>query len=767
MANTFIIEIRSKGFGPAKSNTKALKGSIAKLRQEVTKHKKALEQAKIGSKSFEKAQKDLEASTKKLEVGLGKVTRKVAGYNKEANGMRGVTSGLRRTIGALRNNLLLISFTLGAVVAGLKKFVDAAAGFEAVKTRLVGLTGSVKAANKAFDTFNKIAATTPFTLQDVVEAGAQLKAFGADAEALIKPISDLAAFMGTTAVEAANAFGRAFSSGAGAADILRERGILNIVKSSQGLTDLANTTLPEFRRALIATLQDPVVGIIGSTDRLSKTYVGAWSNMMDAMTRASAAIGDLMIPSFTELSKSIGDTANTVTDFFKRFNETAFESAIRQVKEMGVAFKGLDLAEAKISITDINDNLKELEETITERVNKSLAGFTSGWSGLKHMSDEAINVREALGGISQFDGNFERLGQVADTEMKKVVAAITPLLELEETTDAQTAAIDELGVEYQRWAEIAALVAQRESLFEDRVDSVKELRHQLGLLSGEVVEIPHTIVPAWAPDAITDMDSRLNDMMRNREDREGKSMKTHSDFMLPFWEDIDDELMLPEFDVKDLLPPDELSIEWKLYWHEQEKQGLAQADRWRDTSRQIANDDMKRLEKGQKDLTRASDETARALGHVGSAVIGLFAKMKSGKAGMGDFLAAFGSIISMVPGGGMAGAGMSIFGQALNVATAHKGGLVTPNGIQRFAAGGSIRGGDNVPILAQGGEFVMNRGAVSNIGLDRLTDMNRMGSSGSNVTVNISGGVVQDDYVRNELIPALNKATGLGSRIDA
>ena len=765
MANTFIIEIRSKGFGPAKSNTKALKGSIAKLRQEVTKHKKALEQAKIGSKSFEKAQKDLEASTKKLEVGLGKVTRKVAGYNKEANGMRGVTSGLRRTIGALRNNLLLISFTLGAVVAGLKKFVDAAAGFEAVKTRLVGLTGSVKAANKAFDTFNKIAATTPFSLQDVVEAGAQLKAFGADAEALIKPISDLAAFMGTTAVEAANAFGRAYASGAGAADILRERGILNIIKSSQGLTDLANTTLPEFRRALIATLQDPVVGIIGSTDRLSKTYVGAWSNMMDAMTRASAAIGDLMIPSFTELSKSIGDTANTVTDFFKRFNETAFESAIRQVKEMGVAFKGLDLAQAKISITDINDNLKELEKTITERVNKSLAGFTSGWSGLKHMSDEAINVREALGGISQFDGNFERLGQVADTEMKKVVAAITPLLELEETTDAQTAAIDELGVEYQRWAEIAALVAQRESLFEDRVDSVKELRHQLGLLSGEVVDVPLTVYLEWEPGRVTEAEMKINDMFQRIDEQMGKSrktsLKTGADFM------DDDELMLPEFDVKDLLPLDELSIEWKLYWQEQEKQGMAMASSWNETSKQIANDDMKRLEKGQKDLTRASDETARALGHVGSAVIGLFAKMKSGKAGMGDFLAAFGSIISMVPGGGVAGAGMSIFGQALNVATAHKGGLVTPNGIQRFAAGGSIRGGDNVPILAQGGEFVMNRGAVSNIGLDRLTDMNRMGSSGSNVTVNISGGVVQDDYVRNELIPALNKATGLGSRIDA
>ncbi len=35
------------------------------------------------------------------------------------------------------------------------------------------------------------------------------------------------------------------------------------------------------------------------------------------------------------------------------------------------------------------------------------------------------------------------------------------------------------------------------------------------------------------------------------------------------------------------------------------------------------------------------------------------------------------------------------------------------------------------------------------------------------ITVNISGGVVQDDYVRNELIPALNKATGTGARLNA
>ena len=50
--------------------------------------------------------------------------------------------------------------------------------------------------------------------------------------------------MGTTATEAANALGRAFSGGQGSADILRERGILALIKDSQGLTDLSKTTLP-------------------------------------------------------------------------------------------------------------------------------------------------------------------------------------------------------------------------------------------------------------------------------------------------------------------------------------------------------------------------------------------------------------------------------------------------------------------------------------------------------------------------------------------
>ena len=68
--------------------------------------------------------------------------------------------------------------------------------------------------------------------------------------------------------------------------------------------------------------------------------------------------------------------------------------------------------------------------------------------------------------------------------------------------------------------------------------------------------------------------------------------------------------------------------------------------------------------------------------------------------------------------------------------------------------------------MAQAGEFVMRRDAVQNIGVQNLAQMNRTGNAGG-VTVNISGGVVDESYVNNELIPALNKASSLGNTLNA
>jgi len=75
--------------------------------------------------------------------------------------------------------------------------------------------------------------------------------------------------------------------------------------------------------------------------------------------------------------------------------------------------------------------------------------------------------------------------------------------------------------------------------------------------------------------------------------------------------------------------------------------------------------------------------------------------------------------------------------------------------------------------FAQGGDFITSGPQMIMVGdnpsgRERVTvTPSERGSGGSSITVNISGGVVQEDYVRNELIPALNKATGTGTRLNA
>ncbi|MBP02358.1 MAG: hypothetical protein CMM25_06080, partial [Rhodospirillaceae bacterium] len=113
-----------------------------------------------------------------------------------------------------------------------------------------------------------------------------------------------------------------------------------------------------------------------------------------------------------------------------------------------------------------------------------------------------------------------------------------------------------------------------------------------------------------------------------------------------------------------------------------------------------------------------------------------------------------GGVLMMVPGGQVPGALL----QAGSMFVGHTGGLIQDSGIQRFATGGMVQGQDNVPIMAQAGEFIMQRSAVDNIGVQNLAAMNS-GQTSSGVTVNIQGNMIgNDEFIRDNLIPQLNKA---------
>ena len=136
----------------------------------------------------------------------------------------------------------------------------------------------------------------------------------------------------------------------------------------------------------------------------------------------------------------------------------------------------------------------------------------------------------------------------------------------------------------------------------------------------------------------------------------------------------------------------------------------------------------------------------------------------SASAKMGAFLRMAGGLLSVLGGATPAGAFggvLSAFGGAIG----HTGGYIKQDGsIQKFATGGMVQGQDNVPIMAQAGEFIIRRSVVDDIGVDKLAELNNGQTGvGSTININIDGNVIgNEEFVRGTLIPEIRRTIGRG-----
>ena len=783
----------------------------------------------VRSKGFSRATRDFKTLEKNTKS-----------YERAADSLRGQTNGLIGSLGSLRNRLLVYSFALGGATVFVNKFVQASSGFEDVKTRLVGLTGSVSAANAAFDRFNAIAAKTPFQLQDVVNAGAQLEAFGVNAKATLRATTDLAAFMGTNATEAASALGRAFAGGAGAADILRERGILQIIKDSKGIEDLSKLTLPEFRKALIEALADPDGRISGSADRLSQTFSGAVSNMNDSLNRAAAEIGDILLPALkstvklvdqfagsinkkeiVEFATAIGIVSAAMTVIFfntlrARFAVLLFDRTLTKTK-IGLFITGVLLATDSIlefsgafdhlesntkdfikELSDSDDELKKYIDSLgqaspkTEKLADSMAehkisadNFTKSLEDQRH----ALIVQRAVlqGEREEIIAGMKAKVLVTEHNKNQLQDIKNLTAEVKALTDAEKLRNDSIKLAADRSVELRdALIlvnTARESEAKDVESNVEAQQRRLDVINeiGQVIQREGAVL----------------DKLKNNFDVNTASIDENSKFL---------QIASNEYITLTKEQANAISVIVRnaqannLLTEELEKaaqavEELAKQEKAREDNQKTFINLFAQTEEGQKkniqatiDMVEANRELFAELGNVDSVVALLKDKLanvnsnvdatssSSNKAAssinvlagamsalkgdtkdasqmFGIFLRTVGSLVAMSPQGATGGALLNLFSGFF----AHTGGLITNRGIQRFANGGVVRGQDNVPIMAQAGEFVMRREAVQNIGVQNLAQMNRSGDAGG-VTVNISAPLV-DETVIDHIIPAINKAT--------
>jgi len=96
-----------------------------------------------------------------------------------------------------------------------------------------------------------------------------------------------------------------------------------------------------------------------------------------------------------------------------------------------------------------------------------------------------------------------------------------------------------------------------------------------------------------------------------------------------------------------------------------------------------------------------------------------------------------------------------IFHQGGEVQGYNTGGL-----IPQYHSGGNV---DNVPIMAQEGEFVMRRSAVDSIGLENLNRMNRTGQTSGGANITFTGNIMSDSFIEEEAIPKIKDALRRGA----
>lgn len=250
------------------------------------------------------------------------------------------TEKAKSSIASLRDGLAMWGLAVNGAITAARSFVGAinaiiapASEMEQLRLRLVSLYQDADLAAAAFDKFRDVASRTPASLQEVIEAGASLKAFGLNAEETLESVSDLAAYMGLDVVQAAQAVGRAFAGGVGAADVLRERGVLELIKSFKGVEDLTEMTLPDFREAMLSTFSDSAAGIAGSSDRMAQSFAGIKSNTMDVLTNLTAYIGSQLTPTIGAAMSAFSGLAN------KMLEKQAFEEQKRQIISQRVDFE--------------------------------------------------------------------------------------------------------------------------------------------------------------------------------------------------------------------------------------------------------------------------------------------------------------------------------------------------------------------------------------------------------------------------------------------
>ncbi len=229
---------------------------------------------------------------RKINRQIGAIGKGFKGVGRSVKGLSSQLSGLFGPAG-----LLTGAAGVGGLSFGLSKIVQTSAEFERFRTILNRLEGSAEKGGRSMEWVKEFAKTTPYELTQVTDAFVKLRAYGIDPQSgALRAAGDAAAAMGKPLEQAVEALADAMT---GENERLKEFGI-----KAKTVGDQIVYTWNENGKAMRAVanknsgaqIQSVLEGIWnrrygGAMDKLSTTWEGMWSNLMDTITQFLNDIG--------------------------------------------------------------------------------------------------------------------------------------------------------------------------------------------------------------------------------------------------------------------------------------------------------------------------------------------------------------------------------------------------------------------------------------------------------------------------------------------
>ena len=377
----------------------------------------------------------LTLNSSKFRGQLNKAERSMKGFGGAANVTKGSIIGLAARFAPLAAGLVAVT----AAFKGISSAVGAAKKIEDIGVVMNNIVGSAEGGAIALQKIRDVAQELPFDFEQIAGAAPALATVSKtinELEENTRLAADIAAVTGLSFEDSASQIQRAFSGGAGAADMFREKGVLAMAGFQAGATysiDETKKKLKEFGES-----------VDGAANDLNKTLSGAISQTGDRMFNFRASMGGAITPELTAFLTnlvSVFDNNKEKIDAFAKSMGDGVVNSFYVVMRVGATvidfltmLGGMFNSVAKV----IQDNFGDVIASVMDFAVKAIGGVVEAIGFLGKQIGKLVEFTTGNDSMKKFFENIENAANKARTGgIERVKEALTDMGSVVPETGAQ------------------------------------------------------------------------------------------------------------------------------------------------------------------------------------------------------------------------------------------------------------------------------------------------------------------------------------------